>query len=199
MRKKHPGLRFFVREAGSSAVASAVLSGELDLGIVTLPISLPGADSLLRLPLVEDELRLIVPRSSALRTRERGDGTPQGVPGFRWKDLDHESLVAFEAGTAVREMIDRAAAAAGVRLNVVMELRSIESIKSMVGAGIGVGFISRFALSPQGSFGEGASCRDGKLTRQLAIIRRRDRTPAPAAIEFERALSTSLRVASRRR
>src|SRR5216684_2841543 len=38
VRKKHPGLRFYVREAGSNAVAAAILSGELDLGIVTLPI-----------------------------------------------------------------------------------------------------------------------------------------------------------------
>ncbi len=182
LRRLHPGLRFFVREGGSSAIAAAVLSGELDLGIVTLPVSLPEADSLVRVPLVEDELRLIVPPSTPLA----------GQSTFRWKDLDGQSLVAFEAGTAVRDMIDRAASAAGVALAVVMELRSIESIKSMVAEGIGVGFVSRFALSPEGPFGPGASCRDSTLSRRLALIRRRDRAPAPAAVEFERALTSSV-------
>ena len=61
LRLAHPGLHFYVREAGSTQVALAVLSGELDIGIVTLPITIPDSDDLVRVPLVEDELRLIVP------------------------------------------------------------------------------------------------------------------------------------------
>jgi DNA-binding transcriptional LysR family regulator len=94
-------------------------------------------------------------------------------------------VVAFEAGTAVRELIDGASRSAGVTLNVVMELRSIESIKRMVEAGIGVGFVSRFSLAE----GQGRTCRDGRLARKLAIVRRRDRVPSAAAAAFERALA----------
>lgn len=181
VRRKHPGLRFFVREAGSSAVAAAVISGELDLGIVTAPSknkwSLPGGGELLTQPLVEDELRLLLPPGHQLAGRKAG--------GFRWKDIARDPFVAFEAGTAVRDIIDHAAADAGVSLNVVMELRSIEGIQSMVKAGIGVGLVSRFAL-PQG---EGLTCRDSKLSRALTIVRRRDRIPSPAAAEFERQLT----------
>jgi DNA-binding transcriptional LysR family regulator len=70
---------------------------------------------------------------------------------------------------------------------VVMELRSIESIKQMVAAGIGVGFVSRFALKE----GEGLACRDGALGRMLAVVRRRDRVPSAAVAEFESALRRS--------
>lgn len=186
MRRAHPGLRFYVREAGSSAVAAAVSSGELDLGIVTLPLKGPETDELIRVPLVEDELRLIgLKRESGKGAKGRG----VEITGFRWSDIEREPVVAFEAGTAVRELLDRAAGAAGVSLNVVMELRSIESIKQMVAAGIGVGFVSRFALRE----GEGLACRDGKLSRALAIVRRRDREPSPAAAEFERVLLQSVR------
>jgi len=108
---------------------------------------------------------------------------------FRWKDLQGEPFVAFEAGTAVRGVVDRAAAAAGVTLSVVMELRSIESIKSMVGEGIGIGLVSRFALAP----GDGLTCRDGRLSRTLALVRRRDRIPSRAAAEFERHLLERLK------
>ncbi len=177
VRKAHPGLRFYVREAGSSAVAAAVLSGELDLGIVTLPVSGGQSEGLAHHPLVDDALRLILPPRHPLGEQQE----------FRWKELDGQSLVAFEAGTAVREVLDAAAARAGAKLNVVMELRSIESIKHMVAAGIGVGFVSRFALRP----GEGLACRGGELSRKLAIVRRVDRAPSPAAVEFQRVLMNS--------
>ncbi|MBX3365897.1 MAG: LysR family transcriptional regulator [Phycisphaeraceae bacterium] len=188
LRKSHPGLRFFVREGGSTDVAKAVLSGELDLGIVTLPVAIPDADGLVRVPLVEDELRLIVPPGHRLAPKLSRPTTPRkrNVPAgeFRWNDLAGEPFVAFEAGTAVRAVVDRAASAAGVTLNVIMELRSIESIKSMVDAGIGIALVSRFALDNHAGFG----CRDGRLSRSLALIRRRDRARSPAAEAFEKEL-----------
>ncbi|MEQ8745823.1 LysR family transcriptional regulator [Pyruvatibacter sp.] len=173
-RATHAGLHFFVREAGSRSVSSSVLSGELDLGIVTLPIRMPGSDDLMTIPLVEDELRLIVPPKHRLATRR----------SFRWDDLAGESMVGFEAGSAVREVIDRAMASRGVSVNIVMELRSIDSIKQMVRAGIGIGFVSRFALKAK----EGLRGRDERVVRQLAIVRRADRVPAPGPAEFEAAL-----------
>ncbi len=175
VRRAHPGLRFYVREGGSSAIADSVLSGELDLGIVTLPVIHPEADALQRTPLATDELRLIVPPAHPL----------SGRPTFRWKEIREDGVVAFEAGTAVRNLIDRAAADAGVSLDVVMELRSIESIKRMVAAGVGVGFVSRFALTGE----QGLACKDARLTRGLAIIRRRDRKPSAAVAAFEAALT----------
>ncbi|MEO1130791.1 MAG: LysR substrate-binding domain-containing protein [Planctomycetota bacterium] len=171
-RRAHPGVRFSIREAGSSAVTQSVLSGEMDLGIVTLPLT--SGEDLLAVPLARDELRLIVPARHALAGRR----------SFRWTDLAEQPVVAFEAESAVRSLIDAAAATHGVALDVAMELRSIESIKQMVAAGIGVGFVSRFALKK----GEGLTCRDGRLTRELAIIRRSDRVPSPAAAELEHLL-----------
>lgn len=180
IRKQHPGLRFFVREAGSNQVAQSVLSGELDLGVVTLPLALPDADTLMRVPLIRDELRLIMPPA--------GKGTSRSEATFRWRDIAATPIVGFEAGSAVRDVIDRAASEAGVTLNYVMELRSIEGIMQMVKAGIGAGFVSRFALASDAEFGSGAACKEGSLSRQLAIIKRRDRGLSDAAATCERAL-----------
>ncbi len=284
VRARYPGLRFYVREAGSSAVAAAVSNGELDLGIVTLPLAEAMSAELTVTPLVEDELRLILPpsgssgragskpvqsreaarevdrtragktsiaakrqsptnrdlggtglltsASGAARLRKgplvgfadstgRETGATKDInqttalglganspllalagPTFRWKDLEGVPVVAFEAGTAVRSLIDQSAARAGVTLNVVMELRSIESIKQMVAAGIGVGFVSRFAIEPRGSGGahrgskvegeRGLICKDGNLSRRLAIIKRAGRPLSAAAGEFERSLAASV-------
>jgi len=179
-RIEHPGVRFYIREAGSGSVGESVLSGALDMGIVTLPIRVPGGSELLTLPLVMDELRLIVPEDHPLSGRK----------SFRWSDLDGEALVAFEAGSAVREVIDLAAREHGAELRVVMELRSIEPMRHMVAAGVGVGFVRRFALSGND---QGLRCRDGRLTRELAIVRRGDRVPSPAVAAFERTLGKTIR------
>lgn len=174
VRDEYPGLRFSIREAGSSAVAEGVVSGELDLGIVTLPIVHPRGDELMVIHEIGDELMLIVPSGHEL----------DGRKSFRWSDLEGEAVVAFEAGSAVREVIDSASSAHGVSLSVVMELRSIEAIVQMVRAGIGVGFVSRFGLGED----EGIRCKDGALTRTLGVVRRRDRFLSHAAGAFERAL-----------
>jgi DNA-binding transcriptional LysR family regulator len=176
VRDEYPGLKFSIREAGSGAVAEGVVSGELDLGIVTLPVVHPRGDELMVIREIEDELLLIVPKGHAL----------DGRKSFRWTDLEGESVIAFEAGSAVRRVLDSAAGSNGVELSVVMELRSIEAIVQMVRAGIGVGFVSRFGLGK----GEGIRCKDGRLTRTLGVVRRRDRFLSHAAGAFERALLT---------
>jgi LysR family transcriptional regulator, cyn operon transcriptional activator len=174
VRKKHPGLRFSIREAGSLQVAQGVLSGELDLGIVTLPVIHPRSDELVVVREIADELRLIVPPGHAL----------DGKRTFKWSDLAGEPVVAFEAGSAVRAVIDSSASAHNVNLEVVMELRSIESIVQMVKANIGVGFVSKFGLPEKA----GLRAKDGGLTRKLGVIRPRDRLASHASGVFEKAL-----------
>lgn len=231
MRRQHPGLRFVVREAGSNAVAQAVASGELDLGIVTLPITVPDGETLEKTPLVTDELRLIAPlggvhlpqtlRDEIMRTTHANpsrDATSRdaaiGEATFRFRDLVNVPVVGFEAGSAVRLLIDDAAAKAGVALNYVMELRSIEGIKEMVAAGIGVAFVSRFALPPHSPHTPhspvspnspatehprdsrlvGLALKSGTLSRTLAMVAPRDRIKSPAAAAFAEELTKHLRV-----
>ncbi|MEM8784029.1 MAG: LysR family transcriptional regulator [Planctomycetota bacterium] len=179
VRREHPALRFYVREAGSLAVAEAVISGELDLGIVTTPVVGVGAGELMTVATVRDELMLIAPPGHGLESRK----------AYRWSELAGEPVVAFEAGSAVRTVIDEAATTHGVTLDVVMEVRSLETIERMVAAGVGVGFVSRLAMHDEA---RGLTCRDGKLVRELAVVRRRDRVPSPAAAVFEKVLLAGL-------
>lgn len=174
VRRAYPALRFYVREAGSRAVAEAVVSGELDLGIVTMPLQGPAASELMSVASIEDELLLIVPEGHRL----------SGLDRYAWSDLSGEPMVLFEDGSAVRGIIDHASREAGVSLSVVMEVRSTETIERMVGAGIGPGLVSRFALGDK----RGLICSDGRLFRALAVVRRRDRVPSAASAVFERVL-----------
>lgn len=171
----HPGIRLTVREQGSAAVADGVRSGELDLGIVTLPVS---DDRGLELtPWRADELLLIVPPAHPLAGRS----------AFGWSDLDGQPLILFEADSAVRRLIDEALEQHAVQADPVMELRSIETIKQLVAQGIGAAFVSRYALMP----GAGLRPRTGHPPRRdLAICRRADRAPSAATAAFLGALSS---------
>ncbi|MCO4746074.1 MAG: LysR family transcriptional regulator, partial [Proteobacteria bacterium] len=93
----HSAIQLYVREAGSAAVVEGVLAGDLDLGVVTLPVDTRGG-GLVVTPWQKDDLRLVVPPGHRLSKRRR----------FRWTELDGEPLVLFEGGTAVRRVIDAA-------------------------------------------------------------------------------------------
>lgn len=174
---RHPAIRLFVREQGSAAVVEGVRAGALDLGVVTAPVlrQVPDAARLSVEPWVEDELRLIVPPGHALGEQE----------GFQWSDLHGMPMVLFEAGSAVRELIDGLLEARGIEVINVMELRSIESMKQMVAQGIGVSLISRFALTDDAP---GLPCLEGAVTRLLALITHRDRSLGAAARAFRKLL-----------
>lgn len=173
---RYPSIRLFVREQGSASVVEGILAGELDLGVVTLPIPMAELVTASGAKLevetwVEDELHLIVPRDHPLA----------GRASFSWADLRGQPFVLFEAGSAVRGLIDRHLKDAGITVEIVMELRSIESIKQMVAAGIGAAFVSRFALTEAD---RGLRCEEGSLLRRLALVYRADRTLSPAAVGF---------------
>jgi DNA-binding transcriptional LysR family regulator len=173
--RRHPGIRFSIREAPSRTIVEAVLAGELDLGLVTLPVpaNLAGARLAIQ-PWLMDELVLLVPRAHPLSGRRR----------FQWRDLHGQPLIAFESGSAVRQLLDRQLAEHGVSPSVVMELRSIATITSMVAAGIGLGFVSHLADAA----GTGLRASDQALSRQLALIERKDRLRSSALTAFRAAL-----------
>jgi DNA-binding transcriptional LysR family regulator len=169
----HPGIRLHVREQGSAAVADSVRAGDLDLGVVTLPVA--ETQGLRLTAWQRDVLRLIVPPGHRLDGRSR----------FSWRELDQEPLVLFEAGAAVRRLIESTLEDEGVQVQPVMELRSIESIKQMVAQGIGSAFVSQYALPED----VGLVPHKGRPPRrELAICVRADREPSAAARAFLEAM-----------
>lgn len=173
---RYPTIRIFVREQPSQSVVENVLEGQLDLGVVTLPLNLStsGPQSAARLTVqawMRDEMRLIVPPGHPLAAKAH----------FHWRELSGQPLVLFEAGSAVRGLLDHAMNQAGIDADIVMELRSIESIKQMVAQGIGSAFVSQFAL---GDPAQGLRCSQRPIIRELAVIYRNDRAQSPAARAF---------------
>lgn len=63
-RKVHPGVRITIRERGSLSVVQDVLEGGADIGLVMLPLT--NAENLQIVPIVEDEIHVLVHRDHPL-------------------------------------------------------------------------------------------------------------------------------------
>jgi DNA-binding transcriptional LysR family regulator len=174
-QEEYPGIRFQVKEAGSSEVAADVAGGRLELGLVTLPVQ----DRELELrAFMDDRIVLVARRDHPLATGEAV--TVQSLAGL--------AFVGFEAGSAIRHIIDGALRDAGVEMNVVMELRSIPAILRMVATTGNLAFVSHLGVERGGEVQE-IPVRGLEIKRQLAVIARRRSGLSPAARAFAERLS----------
>ena len=173
-RLAHPQVRFHLREAGSSEIAQDVVAGQLELGVVTLPVR----DHELRVtPLINDRIVLIARRDHPLAGRRR----------IRIADLSDQAFVAFEAGSALRQIIDSRLREAGVETDVVMELRSIPAILRMVATTGNLAFVSQLGMENNADV-VALSVPGLRIERRLAVIARRGVGLSPAAAAFSERL-----------
>lgn len=168
-QKEHPGVRFEVREAGSREVGAAVQNELLELGIVTLPEHAP---ALVVRPLLLDRIVLVAGAQHPLATRRR----------VSTRALEGQAVVGFEAGSAIRQIVDDALRSARVRVNVVMELRSVGAILRMVETTGSLGFVSEMGATGARVIGVSGL----RIERQLALVQKRDRPLSEAAASFAR-------------
>jgi len=181
-QREYPGIRFHLKEAGSREIAADVINGNLELGLVTLPLQ---ARELEIRELMDDRIVLVARSDHPLATHGRVYSA----------DLAGFAYVGFEAGSAIRQIIDAALRAVGVELNVVMELRSIPAILQMVATTGNLAFVSEASVVGQESLQQ-ILVEDLAITRKLAIITRAGVPLSPAAGAFAARLRRLSRLAA---
>ena len=133
-RGRHPGVELKLQIANSRVIEDRVNARELDLGVVGGHAVGPGEECLA--VGFADELLLIVPPRHAWAKRRF----------IAPEILAREPLLMREEGSATRSVTERALQRAGVRFQAGMELDHTEAIKQAVMAGLGVAFISVYAV-----------------------------------------------------
>jgi LysR family cyn operon transcriptional activator len=171
----YPRVRFQLREAGSAQIARDVVAGQLELGVVTLPVADRELDVA---PLLTDRIVLVARPDHALAQQQAL---------IRASQLDEQSFVAFEAGSALRAIIDGKLRDAGVEANLVMELRSIPAILRMVATTGNLAFVSQLGLTGQREV-RALEVKGLRIERQLAVVTRRGIPLSPAAGAFAQRL-----------
>jgi DNA-binding transcriptional LysR family regulator len=107
-------------------------------------------------------------------------------PGHRWAGrrrldpsrLSEERLLTREDGSATREVTERAFQHGGVKIGRTMELGHTEAIKQAVMAGLGVAFVSVYAIRGELSAGRlrQVHLRGLDITRHFHVIHNEART-----------------------
>jgi DNA-binding transcriptional LysR family regulator len=166
---EHPGVRFYVKEAGSHEVAADVAGGGVELGVVTLPVPTEG---LVVSDLMVDDIVLVA-----------AVGHPVLERPLRTPDLNAQTFIAFEPGSAIRQIIDARLRRAGVEPEVVMELRSIPSILQMVASTRSLAFVSRLSLDADPSV-RAVPVKGLSISRKLGVVTRKGFPLSPAARQF---------------
>ncbi|HXR53843.1 MAG TPA: LysR family transcriptional regulator [Acidimicrobiales bacterium] len=134
LRERHPGVQMTVSDGTSASLEPRLLSGQLDLAVVSLPVV---GDELIATPLFEEDLMLVVPKDHPLAS------VPRPLPLAELVQLD---LVLPLPNTALRDEIDGALARAGVTLHPAMELDGIRMIASLTFDGYGPAILPATAV-----------------------------------------------------
>jgi len=172
--RAHPEVKFHVEYTRWTRIYSAVVSGEMDLGVVACP---ERHRSIEVIPLMEEELVLVCAPDH--RLARRGSIAPA--------DLAGEDFVAFGRGIPTRRHLDRVLKAKRVKVNAVMDFDNIELLKRAVEIGAGISILPRDSIQREvagkhlcfARFG-----RSGGWVRPVGILRRRGKAPGPAERMF---------------
>jgi DNA-binding transcriptional LysR family regulator len=172
-REQSPATLVRLEVLNSAQVEAKVASGEADFGVVGGARTAPG---LAAEQWRDDELVLIVAPDHALAGRRR----------VRSSELEGETLLVREGGSATRAAMASAFLRARVPMPAVHVLGDNEAIKAAVAEGLGIGIVSRFTIRHELASGRllAAKIAGVELVRPLLIVRDPAQTPSDAVAGF---------------
>ena len=174
-RARHPHIKIDVKRSLASRISSEILTRETEIGIISFK---PNDPSITAVPVLTDELALIVPISHPLA----------GKTTVSVRELGAESFVAHNVPSPYRERVVRTFEKYRTPLNISIELPTLEAIKRFVEAGMGVALVPRLTAQVEISRGQVAALvvREMKLERKLYVVYRKGATLSHAARAFLR-------------
>jgi DNA-binding transcriptional LysR family regulator len=190
---EHPRVQFSLHSGNTARIVRLLLDGKVCIGLIEGPARDRGVRTE---PFMEDELVLITPKDFVAGRLSRAQ-------------LLGSVLLMREQGSGSRRVVETALEKAGFKLKrfrKVMDLDSTEAIKSAVEAGLGLGFVSRWAISKELEVGtlNVAQVTGLRITRHFTLLSRTGPEPqGPAgalrtfALERARLLSNVARKTSR--
>lgn len=179
-KEKYPEVQISIYRNFSKKVVDKILENQLDFGIVTLPV--PDRD-LHVMPIAEDELWLITSPAHPLADRA----------AVALEDVVSYPFIFHKAGTT-RERLVKHLGPLWEKMNISMELASIETIKKFVSIGMGISIVPKSYVSDEMERGtlRLVRMRNFKLIRKLGLIHRKNRYMSHASKAFLDVVEESL-------
>ncbi len=154
-------------------IEDGVIRNEFDFGFVGGHLA---GDEVDVVRWLTDELILIVPSTHRLASKKN----------MKPNDLAKEKFIGRESGSATRATLAGHLKDWELQLETIMEMENPESLKKAVQSGLGIAFISKFAVETELKAKTLAALRIPKLaiSRELKIVYRRDKHLSRAARAF---------------
>ena len=172
-KRRHPLIKVDVSRGVASRIPKEIMAREVELGVISFK---PKDRSVKSLAVGTDELVLIVSPDHPLA----------GKKTVSVKDLGIERFIAHNAPSPYREQVIKKFQKYKVKLNIAIEMPSLEAIKKLVEIGVGVALVPKLTAQSEIENGQlcGLSVREMKLQRQLHIVYRRNGVLSHAAKVF---------------
>ncbi len=141
--KAYPNISVSMKVMNTTQILDEVLGHQLTFGLVEAPIHHP---DVLAEPVLNDELKLIVPADHPLADQER----------ITMNEVLLYPFVLREQGSGTRRVMEEELDRLGVdysSMNIVMELGSTGAIKSAVEAGLGISILSQSSVKHEVTLG----------------------------------------------
>jgi LysR family hydrogen peroxide-inducible transcriptional activator len=134
LKRALPRLKLMLYEYQTGPLLEKLRDGEIDLGILALPVSV---DGLVTAELYEEPFTLAVPANHPLASRER----------VRVADLEGETLLLLEDGHCLRDQALEVCSRVAVGEEGDYRATSLETLRQMVAAGHGVTLLPELAAA----------------------------------------------------
>ena len=172
-KKRHPKIDIHLRIKDTQQVEAGVLSNEFDFGFVGGHLV---GHEVAVLPWLTDQIVLVVPPNHELLRQK----------SVKANHLQKQKFIFREVGSATRATIVNHLQKSGVTLEPIMEMENPESVKKAVQSGLGIAFISRFAVETElkAKTLAAVSVSGVDIRRELKIVYRKDKHLSRAAQAF---------------
>lgn len=186
-QRDHPNVSIEVEIASTGEIIERLLAGRIHLALV----GDTAADERIELePLLSDEIVGIAKPGLLLKTK--GKVKPEA--------LGSHTLLVREARSSTQQVADRALRAAEIEPRRVWELDSSEAIKRAAREGLGIAFVSLYAVAEEVERGELECFRLAgrpRIERRFHIARVARRSPSPSERRFMATVTRCTRSARR--
>ncbi len=167
LQERHPQLRAIVSDGSTSVLLPGLLSGRFNAAILHLPVDDP---EVAIEPLFAEDLVLVADDSHVLADREE-------IP---LDELAAHRLLLPPPGSALRRVLDRAAALAGVTLQAAAEIDGVRLLATLALDGHGAAIVPATAASRRFAGGRPPARVPGLPPRVVALAYQRRPPPSTA-------------------
>lgn len=183
--QNYPQIDLKVQVNSTRFIAKQIVNRQIDLAVVGGEIPQELKQSLKMEHFVEDELNLIISNSHPFAKRKK----------IKKEDLYHLNFITLHSNSTIRKFVDNILEQNDIKtdqLTIIMQLNSIEAIKTAVSLGLGAAFVSSSAIEKEIKLKtiEILEIENIKITRTLSILSNSDCYKSKAFDLFYKELAT---------